>query len=347
MNKKSQFQRSSIFLFGIFSIFFLLYSAFEGLATPELPQENNPIILYSNDLSSDLRLTFVSAIQKAQKSIVLMVYSLTDPAILQVLNQKAEAGIPVYLVLDKEASSSVFSSLSRKIQLVKRRGPGLMHYKVLVIDEASLFLGSANMTTRSLRTHGNLVLGFYDPKLALYFVRKAYQMNERLETPKQEASSFVIGDQLVEISLLPDDRLAVEKLIHLIKTAKKTIRVAMYTWTRRDFAEALKDASKRGVDVQIVLDRSAARGSSKIAYHRLQQLHLPVALSEGEPLLHYKMMIIDDEWLVNGSANWTQAAFNKNDDYFMVLHGLNPAQREQLKELWGVIEFESFTEEAG
>lgn len=343
MNKK---RRLSIFLFGIFTIFFLLYSAFEGLASPQLPQKGNPIVLYSNDLSSDLRLTFVSAIQRAQKSIVLMVYSLTDPAIVQALNRKAEAGISVYLVLDKEASSSIFSSLSRKIQLVKRRGPGLMHYKVLVIDEDSVFLGSANMTTRSLRTHGNLVVGFYDPQLALYFVRKAHQMNERLETLKQEAGNFQIGEQLVEVSLLPDDRMAVEKILHLIHSAKKTIRIAMYTWTRRDFAEALKDASRRGVDVQIVLDRSAARGSSKIAYHRLKQLHLPVALSEGEPLLHYKMMIIDDKWLINGSANWTQAAFNKNDDYFMVLHGLNPTQCEQLKELWDVIEFESFTEEA-
>ncbi len=46
------------------------------------------------------------------------------------------------------------------------------------------------------------------------------------------------------------------------------------------------------------------------------------------------MLTVDKEILVNGSANWTSAAFSKNDDCFVILHDLNDAQKNVIEELW-------------
>ena len=45
-------------------------------------------------------------------------------------------------------------------------------------------------------------------------------------------------------------------VVRLIEQAKHSIRVAAYSFTPKDIAAALLQAHKRGVDVQMVLDRS-------------------------------------------------------------------------------------------
>ena len=106
-------------------------------------------------------------------------------------------------------------------------------------------------------------------------------------------------------------------------------------------AGALIDAWKRGVDVQVVIDGTAGKGAGKQIVNLLEREDVPVSLSLGSQLLHHKFMVIDNEILVNGSANWTLAAFTKNADCFLVIHDLNKTQQEMLAGLWKVIKLES------
>ncbi len=72
----------------------------------------------------------------------------------------------------------------------------------------------------------------------------------------------------------------------------------------------------------------------------LEKGGIPVHLSTGQGLLHYKFAYIDEKILINGSANWTAAAFKDNDDFFLVIHPLTDKQtltdqqKNKMSELW-------------
>jgi phosphatidylserine/phosphatidylglycerophosphate/cardiolipin synthase-like enzyme len=76
----------------------------------------------------------------------------------------------------------------------------------------------------------------------------------------------------------------------------------------------------------------------------LAKAGVPVAFSRGNQLLHHKWAYIDEDKLISGSANWTKAAFNRNQDCFLVLDRLNQDQKKFMNALWKRISLESQTE---
>lgn len=305
---------------------------------PQLPQTDQAPLIYGNQVQRGMGQSLVSAIDGAKQSVVLLVYTLTDRRIISALNRKAEENVPVEVVVDGKASSQVAGRLSPKIKLLKRFGEGLMHLKILIIDKRQVWLGSANMTSDSLHMHGNLMTAVDSPPLADALTLHALSLKPDGVTQARDPVAFLMGGQKMEFWFLPDYGRGVAYLKRLIHSAKKKIRVAMFTWTRHDLAHALVDMKKRGVDVEVALDQYAANGAGTSVVQILQKGGVPVRVSVGSPLLHYKWMEIDQEILVSGSANWTRSAFTKNDDCFIVLHHLNLEQQKTMENVWKVLQ---------
>lgn len=323
----------------ILVLLWTLYQLAENIHLPQptkLPSSNEPVELYSNQTHDDLTRLYQEAIGSAKESITLVIYALTDEKIIQALQQKSEAGIPVYIVCDAKASMRIGRRLP-KATIVKRLSDGLMHQKILIIDNKQVILGSANLTMSSLNIHGNLVIGIDNPALAQALTARAKSMDEEGGVSPLLHRETTAGPQTVELWVLPDDPGAVKRMIALFRSAKKSIKVAMFTWTRVDFTQELIEAAKRGVKVEAVLDRYAGKGASAKVVQMLERAGIPVALSTGQGLLHHKFAYIDDTILVNGSANWTNSAFKHNDDYFLVVYPLTPEQQTKMNQLWSVI----------
>ena len=96
---------------------------------PPAPQSDYPPVLYANQLNDDLTHTFTSAIGNAKKSVLLIVFSLTDPNIIQCLKEKCQQGIDVKVICDAKASPYIDSKLGCNVDVVRRFGMGLMHIK--------------------------------------------------------------------------------------------------------------------------------------------------------------------------------------------------------------------------
>lgn len=105
-------------------------------------------------------------------------------------------------------------------------------------------------------------------------------------------------------------------LCKALASAEKEIRIAMYSFTRRPLRQAVVEAKKRGVDVEIILDRQQA--SSKYSAWRLLRadgvrVHFGGALKGVERgLMHHKYAVIDRRWVFTGSFNWTGNAVEYN-----------------------------------
>lgn len=313
----------------------------ESAQIAHLPEAGSPPALYSNQTNHDLRQTMSGAIGQAKESIMFIIYSLTDPQIISSLNKKCDEGVDIHIVCDAKASQDIASKLNPKIKTIRRFGPGLMHQKILVIDKKQTWIGSANMTTESLRLHGNLVTAIDSVQLANSIIAKGQTLHAEGKDRSFPHEDFTINGQQMELWFLPDDSKAVKRLKTLIESAKKTLRVAMFTWTRQDLAYAVIAASKRGVKTEVVIDHSSGKGTSAKIVELLKQNGIPTSLNDGKALLHHKFAYIDGSTLVNGSANWTKAAFTQNDDCFIILHDLTSDQKKQMEDLWKVIKAES------
>jgi phosphatidylserine/phosphatidylglycerophosphate/cardiolipin synthase-like enzyme len=260
-------------------------------------------------------------------------FGLSDKGILSALSKKIQQNVSTRIYYDRDGSVKVFKWLQGgEIHPIKN--VGLMHQKILSLDKEMVFIGSANMTTASLSMHDNLVVGLLSQPLAKFL--------EDHEPFSPGYFRTIIGGQEVELWLLPDPRgHALTELRKKMRHAKRSIRIALFTFTHPGLVEEVIDAHARGVDVRVVVDMHSGLGASTKAIQELKKAKVPVQLSQGPQLLHHKFIYIDEQTLVTGSANWTKAAFYKNSDCILALHQLNKEQRRFMNHLWRKIETRS------
>jgi cardiolipin synthase A/B len=310
-------------------IFFFYVWLVLAASYPALPDPENPVLFYSNQTRQDIKRIFCKALQNAKHSIFLSFYGISDPQILTLLSAKKNTSIRVEF--DPSASVNLKNILPPSIDVIPLKVKGLMHRKIATFDHAQVFLGSANLTTTSLRHHANLVLGLYSPPLASF-----------LEHPTTTSFAFTIETLSAELYLLPDpEETGIKRLIDQIQKAKKNIRIAMFTLTHPALSAELTKAKKRGVDVCLCIDYYTARGASKKTLTAMEKEGVQIFLSQGRELLHHKWAIVDEETLIMGSANWTRAAFSKNHDFLLFLFSLDQKKINYLNKLWKMIKEES------
>jgi cardiolipin synthase len=306
---------------------------FFAATSPTLPRADHPLLFYSNQTRQDIKLTFCSALNAAQRSLFIMMYGITDPEVIRILSKKASQGVRTKIHYDKKASANLTKQLPFPVEASAFASKGLMHRKILIIDDAIVFLGSANFTTASLKHHDNLVIGLYSPRLACL-----------LQQEDQQSICFEIAGKPAELWLLPDDKTAaaLNHLLDSLRQAQTSIQIAMFTLTHPLIAEALIEAKRRGVLVEVAVDYYTAQGASKKTVRVLEEAGIHVMFSRGQELLHHKWALIDHRKLITGSANWTKAAFAKNEDFLLFLPELADGHQKFLRTLWENISDESF-----
>lgn len=313
----------------------------KAIAPISLPDEGEPALLYSTQLGDDLRRLYLEILDSAEESIFITSYTFTDRRIAAKLQQKQQRGVDVIVVCDKEASPHARRLLGANVKLILRHDKGLMHTKIALIDGQRVIIGTANLTSESLTAQGNLVAVMNSKALANFLAEGlSSQLSAHGHASMARQTTFSIGGQTVEMWLLPNGK-ARERLLQLIASAEKTIRVAMFTFTRHDLAQALSRATKRGVAVHVTLDRQQCQSANKSICSFISRLQIPLSVSTRVPLFHYKFMEIDNKILVCGSANWTRAAFSDNDDCFFVLYPLTPTQQTLMRKLGSAIDADS------
>lgn len=151
---------------------------------------------------------------------------------------------------------------------------------------------------------------------------------------------------LEQLELLPDARY-VSVVSRLIASANKSVHVVMYVAkydpkqsAEEDPANALLEllasARRRGLDVRVVVD-DVTKQSYPETIEFLKSRNVPVRLDpKAGVTTHAKIVIVDGEWVVIGSHNWTQSALSSNREYSILVRSSELAARveEYFEELW-------------
>lgn len=126
-------------------------------------------------------------------------------------------------------------------------------------------------------------------------------------------------------------------LIDVIKSAKTTLDIAIYSLTDPEVLTAIKDAKKRGVAVRIITDKTQAGGKSQTeALKILGSAGIPTKINSHSGLMHIKMTIVDKKIGTTGSFNYSMSASETNDEILMVIRNADVAKNfsTQFDTMW-------------
>ena len=137
------------------------------------------------------------------------------------------------------------------------------------------------------------------------------------------AGSAVTSHATVYFS--PEDQLD-KRLIELIEKETKSIHVCIYTFTHRNIANALIDAHKRGVEVEVIVDRFSVKIKSPLK--KLSEEGIPVYVWDPDrlkrkmahrPLMHNKFCVFGLNKVWTGSFNFTYEGSKIHQENALVL----------------------------
>jgi len=109
-----------------------------------------------------------------------------------------------------------------------------------------------------------------------------------------------------------------ESVVNALNAAQSTIQVQAYSFTSAPIAKALVDAKRRGIDVQVVLDKSQ-RTEKYSSADFLVHAGIRVWIDEKHAIAHNKIIVIDSHKVITGSFNFTKAAEEKNAENLLVI----------------------------
>lgn len=137
--------------------------------------------------------------------------------------------------------------------------------------------------------------------------------------------SLVISVFAADIYLMPrDSNNGKNALIKEINNAQSLINVAIYSFTHKQIAKALKNAAKKGVVVNIITnyeDRNKGQIGYLSKYKNINVFTLKGLLARSGKYygkMHLKLAIIDNKTSIYGSANWSNSAFGLNHETLII-----------------------------
>jgi len=126
--------------------------------------------------SAEIKSSFLNLISKANTSIDLAIYNLTDKDIVNVLREKASNGVKVRIVMEGKNYVKNIDTLSDLNVVADPVEGGLMHEKLAIVDGEYVWVSSSNLTPSSFyndlnKTSGQVV------KLDQFYLHTIYNQS--------------------------------------------------------------------------------------------------------------------------------------------------------------------------
>lgn len=296
---------------------------------------------------------FVKNINEAAETIDIAAYGWSAiPAVDKALAEAKNRGVNIRIVYDTNTTNTSYYTETKDfvsnyenvrsdyIQGQPKLTNMLMHNKFAIFDSKKVYTGSMNFSITGFSgfNHNNVLI-INSSKIAELFEAEFNQMYEgrfhTLKTGTNNNKHLQIGNSILSIYFSPQDKGITEAVVPLIRNSKKYIYLPTFLITHNALKEELLAAHKRGVDVRVIIDatNTSVRHS---AFKELRAGGIPVKVENYAGKMHAKTIIIDDEYLILGSTNFSSSGENKNDENMIIIENpkLAKAYKNYFEYFW-------------
>ena len=263
----------------------------------------------------------VHAIRGAQRSVWVEVYLLTDRNVIYALEDAAQRGVDVRVLLELNPYGSGTTSPTQTLQELQAAGVKAegadsayqyTHEKAMIVDGATLFIMTGNFTKSGMggssyaenREYGVIDTASADVAEAVSIFNADWQRT----TPTLTAPDLVVS---------PVNARA--RLLGFINGAQSSLLVEDEEMYDTQSENALIAAAQRGVHVEVVLPQPSGSSSSSDAdVSRLLRGGVQVRYI-SIVYMHAKMMLADGRSAFVGSENFSATSLDRNRELGIII----------------------------
>ena len=127
----------------------------------------------------------------------------------------------------------------------------------------------------------------------------------------------------VSTCFTPGPESCAKQIVDNIDEAKASVRVQAYYLTQPLILHAIAMAKRRGLDVEVILDKSQDRQRGPRSHYTgatyLAHADVPVWIDDTPAIAHSKVIILDGRIVLTGSFNFTKAADTRNAENVVII----------------------------
>ena len=255
--------------------------------------------------------TVQKLIASAESSIdmeMFLVYSNNLPVkeLLDEIIEAKDRGVKINILMEdgQEENKVSLEYFKNRGVLAKLDEPEIkLHAKRILVDKKKLIIGSSNWTTAAFERNNesNVLVDLEEDKDKIEILRIDY----------------------------------VDKLLEAIDNAGKKIDIIIYSFQFQagresknyEVMRSLLKAHDRDVRIRIVLDSwKGGQSANEPAYEILKQAGVEVYYDLDTVASHNKLVVVDNEIVLLGSANWTTTGLGKNREASILIRDPGAAQ---------------------
>jgi phosphatidylserine/phosphatidylglycerophosphate/cardiolipin synthase-like enzyme len=268
----------------------------------------------------------LEGINNAQKSVYLEMYLLTNRKIISALEDAAHRQLDIRVMLETHPYGS--SSVSPRTTLEKLQATGakvqatnpsfaLTHEKCMVIDGDTAYIMTSNFTLSALGGSSSTKNREYDivdknPQ-DVQGIIELFNADWNRTSAQYDAPNLVVS---------PDNSRMDFK--SLINSAQKMLAVEAEEMQDAEIEQALIDAAKRGVQVQVILPSpsSSSSDSNDQGINTIKQGGVQVK-EDSQLYMHAKLIVVDGQKAFVGSENISTASLDRNRELGVLVADAN------------------------
>lgn len=269
----------------------------------------------------------IKQINSSQKSIDIALYGINEQnEIIDALKSAKQHGVKIRAVADNsENIENVYPDtikFAKEFNAKYNSSNTLMHNKFIIFDDKYIFMGSINLSPAGTSGYNaNIAVIIKSENLAKNYRQEFNQMYDgKFSTHKKHFAKINANTPKTafEIYFSPKDDVLHNGILPKIQKAQKKIYLSSFYLTDRELVDNLIKAKNRNVEVIVILDAlSSMKFKDRII--NLRNANIPVKVENWGGKNHEKTIMIDDEYLILGSCNFTKSGFYKNDENTLII----------------------------
>lgn len=263
----------------------------------------------------------VDAIRGAKTSVELEMYLLTNKSIINALEEDANRGIDVRVMLEPHPAGSGSVSPQETLDRLNAAGVkaqpaspdfALTHEKGMVIDKATAYIMTSNFTNSALGTSS-------------YTQNREYDIVDTNPQDVQAVDAIFQADWSHATASFNDPNLVVSPInsrndfTSLIQSARHTLLIEAEEMNDSSVEQATVSAEQHGVKVQVILP--APSGSSDSNSDGISALKQGGVSVREDPRLymHAKIIVVDGQKAFVGSENISTQSLDQNRELGIIV----------------------------